>query len=358
MQRVRDLDSRKKQKVVTTPRKAYLPYISPEIAYMIANYEPRLKKMVEKLINENNAKNKGPFNQFTATELAFDDLILLSHNLRFFTKLTSLEISNRQAFHFSALNHVDLNLLVLNNVGHFSFEGSEPSKIFKLEIKNTTISLDTLSELISHCKPKSLTLENVTNKKTSRTSEMKLYSCILSLPLISLSIVNSLIPFDIFSKIISKLMIRAYKFENTDLKIEYINLGRSLVTLITNNQPFLNENELMEIESLSILGKHAIHLLNNKFNRLRQLYLENCDIETKSFKMLQNIEQLSLFGCSFVGLAFYHLISKFKSSLRYFSINSTLLPLDGVQYLQQNLSNCLVSAGGAMAFYIPKKPEL
>lgn len=355
MQRARDIRQRSKPGEHPPPPKLPFNKIPSEISFLLAEHDPRIADIIGlPIFQKPNRILQMEEYHFMETHLRCENIASINIDFRFYTKLQHLSIIESTSFYFSSINHVTLNELYLEGVKNFIFTASEAPGIFKVVLKNLILTPKIFMKILAHCNPKVLHIENVKMLDGSEQALWNVYGTIMKLGILSLTSLQSFLPLFFFEKITRNKNLRSFAYDDDKITVKHRIIGITMTSLILSSLSLMECCKPCDIESLTIQSSDALSVLSYSMPRLKQLCIKGCILESNTFHKLKHLQKLQLLCCSFEGMSFYHLISRFRNTLRYFEIHATLIPLDGVLYLRKNLSNCRVVAAGSTAFYVPK----
>lgn len=357
MQRLSSVGKKKEniENTIEQPHKAIQLELNNEILFELYKSYCR-KPPIQKFKSSNDIKATSKFHK---TILQFDIPYVFDYSFNFYVNLKKIVISNSRSILLKSFSGLKLECIEFISVKGFEISEPDILSLKQLIFRNMAINHVSLGPVLQFFNPESFSLFNCQLQNKTDQSEYRAYHSLRSSNISSISCVDSFINLSSFVGLAREMNLKKFYFKNDCYLFRFNSLGPSFSYLIIKNIPLyfipFVKNLYKCIDLLVVNSVEALlDTLRDNPMRLKYLICENIYIDSNIIKLLPPIVSISIAACSFENLAFYGFINKLSKSLRFLSLKDTQVPLDGIVFIKQKLSDCSVQINGNTPLYIPK----
>ncbi|KAL6122863.1 hypothetical protein NUSPORA_00124 [Nucleospora cyclopteri] len=328
-QQKNDLDITDSQKKVSK--------ISYDIIFLMSKYEKRIRQFIK-------------YHEKT-TSVEYTDILFSSNCLPNLNLPSSIIIKNAALLLLFQLKNSKFENLHIDNVKKIDCTNITHLNVKCLTLSHMKITKGNLNSVLNITKPFKLCLQELEIEDHS-ANFCELINTIKKY-VKNLSVNNTFITKNLFCSIIREM--NSFSFVGNKEEFFYQDLYASdLKTCSFNCKIKENLIKFEEIEKSILIGNEAVQYLD-KFDNLTVLSLNDCRIMTNYIiNINQTLIKLYIINCTFeTSFVLYNLIRNNGKTLKYIEIQDCYnVPLDILQFISSNVTNCLIKIGKRPAYYV------
>lgn len=357
MQRLSSIGKKKEKSEVALLNRATALKIEPNneiLLEMCKSYcrAPPLKKFKCSTTLKNTSK-------LYQTAFTIDIPYVFDFCFNFYVNLKKVTISNSRCVLLKSFAGMRLQTIEFIAVQEFEISDTKILSLDHLIFRDSCLNPNSLDKALKFFTPKSLSFYNCKLKDGIEHSEYKIYSSICKSGLLSLCCVDSFISLNNFGGVIQELKLKKFYYKKQFNVLKYNALGSSFSYLVIKGLPLCMVDYIKDlstnVEMLSVDSScNLLEILQNGPTQIKYLACENINITPSILNLLPHITSMTANGCDFQNLCFYDFINKNWKTLRFFALKETQVPLDGIAFVKNRLSDCVVQINRTASLYIPK----